>query len=545
MRTLTLLLVLGAASLQAAPRAWRPGDRLDRVVVQWRGDLSRAELDAEALRLGLTPGAKSDPVAALHRRAAATPLRRTPILDIDVLALSPGGAAAVDAALAVYRASPLVLFAEPDAPIRRASAPNDTLYSAGLQKGLSATAWPQAWEAYQADAFNFSQAVTVAVLDTGVDPHNDLPVLLAGQSFVDGEPSTDDLNGHGTFVSGLIAALPNNGSGISGAFVDPAFVKLLPVKVLDACGDGAYSDVSSGILWAVQAGAKVLNLSLSGGDDSDIMRASLNAAQGAGAVVVAAAGNDSGSTGWPAAYPMVISVSALNSAQGLAWYSNFGKVELSAPGGDGDNEANCIASPSYFANETWSLSAWTSSGLGCAEDCSSNANFNAWAGTSFSAPLVAAAAAMLMAKEPALSPVQVQQRLIQSAAPTSLGSGFNSKTGWGKLDFYRALTLGPASGPGSALRAYNWPNPYWPNKDASTQFSFFLPAQQAVELRLLDAGGDLVKRWSLGAHETWVGMNIVSWDGLNGSGRSVAAGGYLLVVESGGQRVTHRVAVLK
>jgi hypothetical protein len=159
--------------------------------------------------------------------------------------------------------------------------------------------------------------------------------------------------------------------------------------------------------------------------------------------------------------------------------------------------------------------------------------------------MVSAAAAMLFAQTPSLDAFGAQQRLLQSAQPTTEGPGFHAHSGWGKLNYYGALVAGPAAGSGAALRAYNWPNPFSPSKDGGTTFSVFLPKAQATELRLLDGGGDLVRHWSLGASDTAPGMNLIHWDGRNGSGREAANGGYLLVVESNGARATCRVAVLK
>lgn len=529
-----------AASLQAAPRAWRSGDALDRVIVQWT--------DAAESQRRLNP--KADPASALHAQAGAIAVRRAEILPIDTVSLPAGsGGQEVDRALALYRASPWVLLAEPDAPVKAASAPNDPVYVAGQQWGLTATAWPQAWAAYPA-VISFRAQVIVAVLDTGLDAHNDLVgQALSGVSYLPSpEDSTDDRNGHGTFCAGLIAALPDNGAGISGAFLDPAFVRILPVKVLDACGGGAYSSVLNGVLYATARGARVINLSLTGVSESDAMHNALVAARERGALVVAAAGNDAGATGYPASDSTVLAVGALDANNAPAWYSNYGKIDLSAPGGAGTGTCPCATTAAGCGGEIWSLTAVQP---GCSDPDSPNpacgtANaLEAAAGTSFAAPLVSAAAAMLFAQDPNLSPVQAQQRLLQSAVPSSEGAGFHARSGWGKLNFYGALAGARSAGAAAALRVYNWPNPFSPARDGGTTFSFFLPGPQAAELRLIDAGGDLVRRWSLGANETWAGMNLLPWDGKNGVGRPVANGGYLMVLESQGGRASCRVAVLQ
>jgi flagellar hook assembly protein FlgD len=93
------------------------------------------------------------------------------------------------------------------------------------------------------------------------------------------------------------------------------------------------------------------------------------------------------------------------------------------------------------------------------------------------------------------------------------------------------------------MKAYNWPNPFKPERDRLTTLTFFLPEGRAARLRLLDAGGDLVKQWDL--PNAPAGMNLVVWDGRNGVGQAVAVGAYTLVVESGGQRALAQVAVLR
>jgi subtilisin family serine protease len=537
-RLLLLLALLPGAGLSAAPRAWRSGDSTDTVIVQWRVDAGRL-------------GAKAE--ADLHAQAGAQRVIRTPILPIDIVHLPAGlSGADIDARLALYRADPGVLSAEPDSPCKLASAPpappNDPAYTGGHQLGLTATAWDLARAAYPA-SISFRAQVTVAVIDTGIDPHIDLSgLLLAGASFLAApDDTTDDRNGHGTFVSGLIAALPDNGTAMTGAFLDPAYIRLLPVKVLDTCGSGSSSSVLQGVLYALDQGARVLNLSLSGLDQSDAVHAAFVEAQQRGAIVVAAAGNDSGATGYPASDPTVLSVAALDSTGGPAWYSNRGKVEISAPGGDGSASGGCLPSANAsYPTAIWSLTALHPACISPANPACSNANYmEAASGTSFAAPLVSAAAAMLFAQDPGLTPLQAQQRLLQTALPTSEGAGFHPGSGWGKLNFYGALTAAQGSGTGSALKIYNFPNPFAPERDNGTTFSFFLPAPAAVELRILDAGGDLVRHYSLGANETWPGMNLLRWDGLNGVGHSVANGGYLAVLESGGARKTCRVAVLR
>lgn len=187
--------------------------------------------------------------------------------------------------------------------------------------------------------------VKVAVIDSGVDGrHPDLAggvlsgAVTAGDGYVewggDRDVSTD---GHGTHVAGIIAARTDNGQGISSLAPDAT---ILPVRVLDSEGGGWSSDVAEAVVWAVDHGAKVVNLSLAGGTYDSLLDRAVAYATGRGAIVVAAAGNryqDGNPLTYPANYAGVVGVGALDSAGGhyRAPFSNTGGyVDLTAPGVD-------------------------------------------------------------------------------------------------------------------------------------------------------------------------------------------------------------------
>ena len=547
-------------------RAWQAGDAEDQVLVLWKSAPSQSDLDTEAARLRQSPGRA---LATLHHDldavAAAGTLRDTPLIQLHHVRLAASGPAAVDAALAAYRASALVESAEPDPAVHAAACPYPMPLSAGLyvqgaQPGLTDTAWPQAMAAYCAGAITLASPIVVAVLDTGIEASQ--PALagrvLAGSNFSSDGPVTvtADDNGHGTFCAGLIAGDPSGGGRLYGAFLDPSKISLLAVKVLDGCGSGDMGSLASAVVYAVQQGARVISMSLEGSQGADALRAAVNAARDAGVVMVAAAGNNSGQVGYPAAYAAVLSVAALDHTDAPASYSNFGKVDLSAPGGDncggpytdcepsgfpynGPNPAGCV--------QIWSLSAVYAShfcsSTGLHPACGNSNGYAAGSGTSFAAPLVAAAAALLLSQDPSLGPEDVQQRLMQSAAATALGAGFHSATGWGKLDFHAALN--PAFHAGAATprpKVYNYPNPFRPNLDGRTTFSAQLTGQGAATLDVFDAAGQLVRHWDLPGI---AGMVLQDWDGRNGRGSLVANGGYRAVLTQSGARAVAKVAVLQ
>jgi subtilisin family serine protease len=246
--------------------------------------------------------------------------------------------------------------------------------------------------------------VTVAVVDSGVNrAHEDLDDgrVLAGCDFSDpnGGDGGNDQNGHGTFVAGIVAAIPDNGVGISGAAPG---VHILPVRVLDAQGNGWYSQIVDGITWATDNGANVINLSLAGTADLSILHDAVQYAVDHGVTVVMAAGNCRvGGTllcgpadnppMYPAAYadtiPGAIAVGATDENDAIAPFSNSGSyVKLAAPGVR-------IAS-------TW--------GEG-------DTDYEESDGTSFAAPYVSAAVAILHDACPADTPAQLETRLQASA----------------------------------------------------------------------------------------------------------------------------------
>lgn len=218
------------------------------------------------------------------------------------------------------------LYVEPNFLLQAADTiPNDPDW--GIQYGLVNIRAPQGW-----DLSTGSAGVTIAIVDTGVDyGHSDLAgKLVAGYDFVNNDDTPQDDNGHGTHVAGIAAASSNNGTGIAGVSWG---ARIMPVKVLNASGGGTYADTADGVIWAVEHGAQVINLSLGGRDEAAILEDAINYAHSRGAVVIAAAGNSGGNfVLYPARYPNVIAVAKTNGANNWDG-SNYGpEVDLSAPG---------------------------------------------------------------------------------------------------------------------------------------------------------------------------------------------------------------------
>lgn len=275
---------------------------------------------------------------------------------------------------------------------------------------------PEQLSTQAAWATSTGAGITVAVLDTGVKAdHLDLSgQVLAGTDTVD--LSTDgrtDFKGHGTHVAGTIAAKKGNGRGIAGVAPD---AKILPVRVLDANGNGTMAQVADGIYWAVQNGADVINLSLGGPTGNSVVADALTYAEQQGVVVVASAGNSGANTiNYPAAYSTAIAVCASDESK-ARWTSS--SYSSSTPYVD-------ICAPGVGVLSTYYLST---------------VSYAYMDGTSMAAPHVAGIAALVLAAYPSLTPAQVKT-LLEDSADDMETPGVDAATGHGLVDPAAALAL--------------------------------------------------------------------------------------------------------
>ena len=281
------------------------------------------------------------------------------------------------------------------------------------------------------EAFDFlggtlSGSATVGILDTGVRAsHQDLSGKVVAQYdfFADDGNASDD-NGHGTHVSAIAAGSGNNGLGVTGVAWGPN-VKLVVGKVCGQIfpGPNGYgcptSSIVSGVLWASDNGANVINLSLGGASGSSSERTALQYARSHDVLPFCAAGNSGGSVEYPGAFPECVAVSATDWSDGLASYSSFGpQVELSAPGGDDENGSGY----SYI------LSAYNSS----------NASYAFIAGTSMATPQAAGLAALLHALGTTGADAILDQ--MKSTADDLGAFGTDSQFGAGRINAYAAVS---------------------------------------------------------------------------------------------------------
>lgn len=317
---------------------------------------------------------------------------------------------------------------------------------------------PQAWNNLIADHAPGGRGVIVAVLDTGVayanrsrfrrSPDFYSYQFVAGYDFVAHNRFPNDRNGHGTDVAGTIAEATNNGIGLTGLAYG---VRLMPVRVLNAEGNGDAATIARGVRFAVNHGARVINLSLefpTGITASDIpeLISALRYANRHDVVVVAAAGNEAhAAAAYPARAPDVIAVGASTEHGCLASYSNYGAgVTLVAPGGGPDaplpGDPNChpeLAPGRDVFQVTFTGTSIRKFGIP-----------DGYEGTSMATPHVAATAALVIAsgvlgRHP--TPRQVARRLTATARPLG-GPGDRKLYGAGLLDAAAATAPG---GPGA------------------------------------------------------------------------------------------------
>jgi subtilisin family serine protease len=380
------------------------------------------------------------------------------------------------------RADPAVAYAEPNVILHALATPNDPFYatSASWGQGFDDMWGLRALEAGAAWSITRGAGVVVAVVDTGVDyTHADLATNVwtnpgeigldalgrdkrsngvddDGDGYVDdwhgwdftgtataqGDSDATDDHGHGTHVSGIIAAVADNAIGITG--VAPA-ARVLAVKALDANGSGALTQISEAIRYAADRGAKVINLSLGGwGETPQTMADAVAYAHDVrGAVVVAASGNSNVDIGratlgfFPANLRDAIAVGAVDHLDAKASFSNFGsKTDVVAPGGGDADLSGGIYGPER------SILSLRAAGAGSAMTGSGQlvvgTSYLRQAGTSMAAPYVSAVAALILSLHPEYGPEQVRQALRASADDVE-AAGWDAVTGSGRLNARRAL----------------------------------------------------------------------------------------------------------
>ena len=318
---------------------------------------------------------------------------------------------ALDRIKAALEKNPHVNFVEHNHLAQGGAVPNDPTY--GSQWHLPKIAAPQAW-----DISTGLATVDIAIVDSGVDPtHPDLSgKLIPGYNFLLGNYDTHDVLGHGTAVAGTAGAIANNAKGVAGVAWNN---QIMPLVVLDASDFASYSNIAQAITYAADQGVRIINVSIGGSSSSSTLQNAVTYAWNKGALVFASAmNNNTNIPYYPAACTNAISVAATNSADAKASFSNYGSwITLSAPG-------------EYIYT--------TNNGGG----------YGAWNGTSFSSPMTAGLAALILSVNPLLTNTQVLDILKNNA--DDLGTaGFDTTYGYGRINAYKSLLAAQAAIPQS------------------------------------------------------------------------------------------------
>ncbi|RNB89841.1 peptidase S8 [Brevibacillus fluminis] len=403
---------------------------------------------------------KKQQIHALHASSRATSIDgKTVLLKTD--------ADTMEETAATLAKEPDVAFVEPNYIYHASESSSSRVGSSAVDDphyddlwGLRAIDAPQAWDTLASWKGRQTEQVTVAVVDTGVDAsHPDLAgrVLATGYNTVAGNTNTFDDDGHGTHVSGTIAAVANNGIGVTGV-AGSANVRILPIKVLDDNGEGTALQIAQGVDKAVELGADIINMSLGGLGRSRLLEESIHNATQKGVLVVVAAGNETDDAeGYaPASFADVVTVASVDKENMPSYFSNYGSpIDMAAPG---ENILSTVPGGEY----------------------------DSYNGTSMATPHVTAAAALVKMTHPSWGPEEIRAALEQTAV--DLGKpGIDSATGHGLLQVDKALTYDATP----VMRVVS------PSRSSDLWGTFAIEAavinQEAVSVRIADnAGNELV-----------------------------------------------------
>lgn len=295
---------------------------------------------------------------------------------------------------------PHIEFAELDKRVPESLSANDPY--AGSQWHLPKIGASQAWDVAQ------GSGVTIAILDSGIDTkHPDFSGrLVPGYNFIDKNTNVEDVRSHGTKVAGAAAATLNNALGVASV---AGQAKIMPIRISDSTGYTYWSNMAAGLTWAADNGARIANMSFNGVAGSSSVLSAAKYMKDRGGLSFVSAGNDNIDPGY-ANTDVLIIVSATDSNDAKASFSNFGDhVHLAAPG-------------SGIYSTTWGQT------------------YASVSGTSFSAPIAAAVAALVMSANPKLTSTQVEQILFKTAV--DLGTaGRDIYFGYGRVDAAKAVTM--------------------------------------------------------------------------------------------------------
>jgi len=318
---------------------------------------------------------------------------------------------------------PKVLRASEDTPpADNATYPNDAMFPRQYAHQIAKS--QGGWAVHRGNP-----KVVLGIVDSGLDiNHADLKIKVVGTyNSADGNSESVDHVGHGTHVAGIASALTNNALGVAGVAPE---CSILAVKVAPGNSSAPSTDgIANGILYAVDKGAQVINLSLGSRRESQAITDAVKQALARNVVVVVAMGNDSGNIkSWPAAVPGVIAVGSTDNRDQRSRFSNYGDwITVAAPGSD-------ILS-------TFPLN----------QNMIGQKEYGAISGTSMAAPFVTGLAGLIRSKYPGLSNVDVKRAIEMSS--DDLGKpGYDPEFGFGRVNVAKALSRAGELASGSVRR---------------------------------------------------------------------------------------------
>jgi serine protease len=412
---------------------------------------------------------------------------------------------------------PEVMAASPNFRLRPQLLPDDPLQ--GFQWHQRNVELPATWDI--STGRSPDAEVIIAVIDTGVFlNHEDLRTkLVPGYDFIrdperarDGDgidPNPDDpgdspLPGqsswHGTHVAGIAAAATDNATGVAGVSWG---ARIMPVRTLGA-GGGLLYDTLQGIRYSAglpndsgtvpERPANVINLSLGGGVFSAFEANLYREIRNRGIFVIAAAGNDAGPVGYPAAYDAVLAVGATDAINQRAYYSSFGnELDLVAPGGDMRVDRTGDGYPDGI--------------LSTVADDISGTRLSAYGfkqGTSMAAPVVSGVVALARSREPSLTPEALVFLLQSGRLTDDLGpAGWDPQTGWGQISALKTLT---------AMADLDDPVELPPLLSAAPSPVEFGLTGSVADLLLRNSGGGTLQVTAVRSNASWLSVTPASVD---------------------------------
>ncbi|QCC60308.1 S8 family serine peptidase [Natrinema thermotolerans] len=413
--------ILGLSGITSATPGREPGPKKDELIVGVDADVSDIEAavdpklpsNATIVHTNETLGYASVEIADEASIQAKENVQRN-LMDVNEVQYTED-----NVTYHALEAEPLGSGTDDETTDARGSAsplytPNDPSF--GSQYAPQQVNCEEAWEETLGDP-----NVTIAIVDQGIQyDHPDLAenmddsVSNNGKDFVDGDGDpypADASENHGTHVGGIAGGGTDNGTGHAGI----SNCSLLSARALGSGGGGSLSDIADAVQWSADQGADIINMSLGGGDATNLMRQACEYAQSQGSLLVAAAGNDSGSpVSYPAAYDTVLAVSSLDEGETLSDFSNVGpEIELAAPGG------NVLSSIPFDDYDTFS-------------------------GTSMASPVVAGVAGLTLSAWPSLSNDELRTHLHETAVDIGLDA---TEQGNGRVDAANAVTTEPGTTP--------------------------------------------------------------------------------------------------